>query len=113
VSIASAVESFAGGTLAATAAGLFGLKRQQLLFSHNTNCLPAPLVQVQSASIIRWMKLGKYVIGTSWRAFCIIGRVALSASVSNLVEFARNSHDAPRHAISARHRIWHWLGGMF
>jgi hypothetical protein len=36
------------------------------------------------------MTLGKYVMGTSWRAFCIIGRVALSASVDDLIELARS-----------------------
>jgi hypothetical protein len=44
------------------------------------------------------MTLGKYVVGTPWRAFCIIGRVALSASVYDLIEFARShmTHRATR-----------------
>src|ERR1700733_11161770 len=44
------------------------------------------------------MTLGKYVIGTPWRAFCIIGRVALSASVDDLTELAggRTTHHGAR-----------------
>jgi hypothetical protein len=45
-----------------------------------------------------WDVIGQICDGTPWRAFCIVSRVALSASVDDLVEFAssRTTHRGTR-----------------